>query len=171
MLNQNLVNNETRVDRVKIDSSGSTVHPTLGTFPTVGCFPLAETKSGTFTTDNATTMAKNGRMVLGSGTAFLTECFPGDFLYNAGHLRRIKYVYSDTLMELEFAFPASLTGQNVTVPPRKKYKAITIKSIGTAAATLQEQSFASGNSEITGGTPISYDVSASNAGIEIVASL
>jgi len=171
MLNQNLVNNEVRTDRLQVDSGGSTIHPYLGTFTTVGCFPLGVAKTGTFTTNNGQTQAKNGKMVLGTGTLFTTELEVGDFLYNAGKLRRIKYIYSDVLAELEFAFPASLTDQNVVVPPRKHYKMITVKSTGTADAIVDEQNFAQGETIVEGGTPISYDVSTTNAGIEITASL
>lgn len=171
MLNQNVRNNEVRTDRLKVASSGSTVHPYLGTFATVGCFPAGVTMTGTFSTNNAQASAKNGKMVLGSGTLFTSELAPGDFLYNAGKLRRIKYIYSDTLMELEYAFPASLTSQNVVVPPRKHYKMVTVKSTGTADPLLQEQGFAQGETVLDGGTPFSYDVSTSNAAIEITASL
>ncbi len=172
MLNQNMVNNEQRVDRVKVSSAGTTSHPYLGSFPTVGCFPAPVTKTGTFITDNASATGGGGTIVFGTGTLFLTELSVGDFLYNAGKVRRIKSIQSDTQLTLEYKFPASLSsGQAVAVPPKKHYKMITSQSVGTADATLQEQLFAQGKSLVTGGTPISYDVSTSNAAIEFSASM
>lgn len=171
MLNQNLVNNEQRVDRVKITTSGSTAHPYLGTFATVGCFPAGVAKTGTFTTDNSSATAKNGKIVLGTGTQFTTELNVGDFLYNAGKIRRIEAIMSDTKLELEYAFPTSLSGQNVVAAPGKHYKMITVKSTGTADAVLQEQGFQAAQTIVTGGTPLSYDVSGANAAIEITASI
>lgn len=170
MLNQNLVNNEQRVDRLKVSSAGTTAHPYLGSFPTVSCFPLPVAKTGTFSTDNASSTGGGGKIVVGIGTLFLTELNVGDFIYNAGKLRRVKSIVSDTMLNLEYAFPASLTTQVVSVPPRKHYKMITAKSVGTADALLQEQAFAQGEAIVEGGTPISYDVTTSGAAIEFTAS-
>lgn len=152
MLNQNLVNNEYLVERIV----PGTTHPYLGAIPAIGCIPLPETLTGTISTDNLGTTA--GKIVLGVGTIFFTEVLPGDFIYRAGALRKVKYVFSNTMLEIEQAFPASLSGAALTVPKKNLYKMITSKSSHASdAAVLQEAAFAAGESLVSGGTPLSYD--------------
>lgn len=165
MLNQALVNTEREVDRVQIDSGGATTHPYLGSFPMMGCFPLPVRLTGTLAWD------ANGVKVLGTSTVFLTELAVGDYIYFNGQIRKIKYIFSDTMLQLEYAFEGSaVTAAILESPPTKHYKMITAKSTGTADALLNEQSFAIGQSIVAGGTPLSYNVTTSNAAIEFTAS-
>jgi len=165
MINQNLVNNEVKVERI----TTGTTHPYLGAIPTKGTIPLAETQTGTITTDNAGASA--GLIVLGSGTIFLTEVYPGDFIYdNDTAIRKVVAVFSDTMLELEEKFPASVSALALKVPKRSYYKAITARSSGTVDAELQESSFVIGSSTVTGGSPLAYDASAANAEIEFTCS-
>ena len=165
MINQNLVNNEVKVERL----TTGTTHPYLGAIPTKGTIPLPETLTGTIVTDN--TGASDGLIVLGTSTIFLTEVYPGDFIYdNDAAVRKVKAVISDTMLELEQAFPASLAGIALKVPKRMYYKAITARSSGTADAELQESKFVIGSSVVTGGTPMAYDASAANSEIEFTCS-
>lgn len=165
MINQNIVNNEVKVERI----TTGTTHPYLGAIPTKGTIPLPETLTGTITTDNAGTSA--GLIVLGSGTIFLTEVYPGDFIYdNDAAIRKVVAVFSDTMLELEEKFPASVSGIALKVPKRSYYKAITARSSGSADAELQESSFVTGSSTVTGGSPLAYDASAANAEIEFTCS-
>jgi len=95
MINQNLVNNEVKVERI----TTGTTHPYLGAIPTKGTIPLAETLTGTITTDNAGT--SEGLIVLGSGTIFLTEVYPGDFIYDDdAAIRKVKAVFRKTMRQL-----------------------------------------------------------------------
>jgi len=151
MINQNLVNNDFKVERI----TTGTTHPYLGAIPAKGTIPLAETKTGTITTDNAGTSA--GLIVLGVGTLFLTEIFPGDFLYdNDAAIRKVRYVFSDTLLELEEAFPASVSGIAVKRPKNQYYKEVLVYNTG-AAAEVQESPIEDGERLILGGSPIAYD--------------
>lgn len=165
MINQNLVNNEVKVERI----TTGTTHPYLGAIPTKGTIPLAETLTGTITTDNAGD--SEGLIVLGSGTIFLTEVYPGDFIYDDdAAIRKVKAVFSDTMLELEEAFPASVAAIDLMVPKRSYYKAITARSSGTVDAELQESSFVAGSSTVTGGSPLAYDASTADSEIEFTCS-
>jgi len=154
---------EKRVDRFK----PGTTHPIFGAIPAIGCIPVlvaANTKTGTFTTNNAAINGyAAGTIVFGTGTLFLTEGLQqGDFLYNAGKVRRIKYVESETRLVLEYAFPANLTDQAVVVPYRNKYEMVIIKSTSssTDVTAVQECPMAFGELIVTGGSPITYDTTA-----------
>lgn len=165
MINQNLTNNEVKVERI----TTGTTHPYLGAIPTKGTIPLPDTLTGTITTDNAG--ASGGLIVLGSGTLFLTEVYPGDFIYdNDAAVRKVVAVFSDTMLKLEEKFPASVSAIALKVPKRSYYKAITSRSSGTADAELQEASFVIQSATVTGGSPLAYDASAANAEIEFTCS-
>lgn len=159
-----MVNTERAVDRVQIDSGGVTTHPYLGTFPIMGCFPLPRRLTGTIAAD------LNGVKVRGTSTVFLTELTPGDFIYFNGQLRKIRFIFSDTMLELEYAFEQVFTAAILESPITKHYKIITTKSTGTAVAILNEQEMAVGESVVSGGTPLSYNVTTAGAGIEFTAS-
>jgi len=166
-LNQNFTNNEHLVERIKT----GTTHPYLGAIPTTGCIPLPETLTGTITTDNAGgEVAKDGKTVIGDGTIFLTEVFPGDFIYNGTSVRKVRYVFSDTMLELEQAFPASLTAADLKVPKKNLYKQIVAFCAGTANSIVQEAQLKLGDQITTGGTPISYDAAAANSELEFTCS-
>ncbi len=135
-------------------------HPILGTLATVGVMPFPVTKTGTISTDNAD--STGGKLARGTGTLFTTELYQGDFIYNAGKVRKIKYIHSDTMLEFEFAFPASLSGVIVAVPPRNTFRMITARSIdisSTGNPKLQETDFPAGTTIVTGGSPVTWDVS------------
>jgi hypothetical protein len=166
-LNQNLTNNEYLVERIK---TGVT-HPYLGAIPTTGCIPLPETLTGTISTDNSGgATAGNGKIVLGVGTIFLTEVMPGDFLYNGTSVRKVRYVFSDTMLEIENAFPSSLTTQALKVPKRNLYKRIQVSCAGTGNSIVQEAHIKIGDIVVTGGTPLAYDAAAANAELEFTCS-
>lgn len=165
MLNQNFINNEYKVERIV----PGTTHPYLGAIGSKGTIPLPETLTGTISTDNAGSTA--GKIVLGVGTLFLTELAVGDFIYNGdAAIRKIRYIYSDTMLELEEKFPASLSGAAIKVPKRNLYKQIVARSTGTVDAQLQEAAFEVGAQILTGGTPLAYDCSVANTGIEFTCS-
>lgn len=153
MINTNLGNNNAKVERIV---TGET-HPYLGLIPAVGTIPLLTDLTGTITTDNAGASA--GLTVLGSGTIFLTEVFPGDFIYNDdGAIRKVRYVFSDTMLELEEAFPASVSAIALQVSKLSYYNTVLVENTGASDGILQEAGFASGSkSVIEGGAPISYD--------------
>jgi hypothetical protein len=156
MLNQTKIHLEERT----YDIITGQTHPILGPIPNVGVIPLPLTKTGTFSTDNADSTA--GVLVRGTDTLFTTELFVGDFIYNNGRIRKIKYIHSDIMLTLEFAFPASLTAQIVAVPPRNTYRMITARSIdisSTGNPKLQESEFPHGSATVNGGSPLTYDVS------------
>ncbi|MGL6268055.1 MAG: hypothetical protein ACRC2O_09010 [Chitinophagaceae bacterium] len=165
MINQNLTNNEVKVERL----TTGTTHPYLGAIPTKGTIPLPKTLTGTITTDNAGTSA--GLIVIGVGTIFFTEVYPGDFIYdNDAAVRKVKAVFSNTMLQLEEKFPASVSGIALKVPKRSYYKSITSRSSGTVDAELQEATFAFGSSTVTGGSPLAYDASTLNSEIEFTCS-
>lgn len=166
-LNQGLINNEYLVERIK---TGVT-HPYLGSIPTTGCIPLPETLTGTITTNNAGgPTAGDGKIVIGSGTIFLTEVAPGDFIYNGTSVRKVRYVFSDTMLEIENAFPSSLTTQALKVPKRMLYKRIQVSCAGSANSIVQEAALKIGDIIVTGGTPLAYDAAAANSELEFTCS-
>lgn len=150
---------------------GGITHPVLGALPETGCIPKPTTKTGTIDTDTATS---SGVKVAGTSTLFLTELAQGDFLADAdGVVRRIKYIFSNTLLEIDAKFPSDLSGAAVKHVPKNKYKRVFVQSTGTVAATLQEQSFAvgatfeSGGEQFDGAQPFSYDVSTADTAITV----
>lgn len=164
-LNQNVTNNEFKVERLVT----GTTHPYLGSIPTKGTIPIFEVLTGTISTDNSGSSA--GLTVLGTGTLFLTELAVGDFLYDGdAAIRKIRYIFSDTMLELEEKFPASLTDADVNRPKRSFYKQIIARSSGTAASELQESPFEIDAQVTTGGSPLVYDASGAGAQIEFTCS-
>jgi len=164
-LNQNLTNNEYKVERIVT----GTTHPYLGAIPSKGTIPLAETLTGTISTDNAGT--SEGLIVVGTGTIFLTELMPGDFLYDGdAAIRKIRYIFSDTMLELEEKFPADASADPLLRPKNMFYKQIAARSSGTVDAELQESPFELGQTIVTGGSPLAYDCSVANTQIEFTCS-
>jgi hypothetical protein len=156
----NIANLVNKVERIVT----GTTHPYLGVIPTKGTIPLAETLTGTITTDNAGT--SEGVIVLGTDTIFLTELAPGDFLYDDdAAIRKIRYIFSDTMLELEEKFPASVSGVALKRPKNQYYKEILATSSGTADAELMEANFPDTSKYVGYGSPLSYDASAGSAQI------
>lgn len=153
--------------RVVVGNNTPTTHPVLGTVPVRGSWPLPITKTGTITTDNSGgAPALAGKLVKGVGTLFLSELNEGDFLSdNAGAIRRIKFIMSDTMLELDAKFSTSLSASAVYYVKKNYYSAIMAESTGTATAVLQEQDFDQYSKYVGGGAPISWDVSTSNSEI------
>jgi hypothetical protein len=156
----NLINNVVKVERIVT----GTTHPYLGAIPTKGTIPVAETLTGTITTDNAG--STGGVIVLGTGTLFFTELYVGDFIYNGdAEIRKIKAIFSDTMLEIEEKFPASLSGAAVKRPKNHYYKTIVATSTGSADAELQEAKLEVDKKFEGMGSPLAYDASAVNAEI------
>jgi hypothetical protein len=141
-----------------------TTHPYLGSIPTKGCIPLPETLTGTITTDNSGT--SEGVIVLGTSTIFITEIQPGDYIYDSdAAVRRVLYVFSDTMLQIEEKFPASLSGAALKVPKKQYYKEVLATSSGSGDAELMEADFPTTTKFIGAGSPLSYDASGANAEI------
>lgn len=154
---------------------GGITHPILGAFGETGCIPKPTVKTGTITTDTATS---GGIIVAGTGTLFLSELAQGDFLADAdGIVRRIKWIFSNTLLEIDKKFPTDLTDEDVNHIPKNKYKKVFAQSTGTVAPELQEQpftvgaTFESGGDQFDGAQPFSYDVSTVSSEITVQISL
>lgn len=167
MLNQKANNEEVISLRVVVVAGGIT-HPVLGAIPAKGCFPLPVTKTGTITTTN-TDAADPGKIVTGTGTLFLTEVYPNDYLVDSnGICRRVLEVRSNTVIKIEAKFPTALTGAVVKVAKKSFFKMIFAKSTGAADATaLQEQTFVVGETFLNGGSPVSYDVTAGQISFQL----
>lgn len=156
--------------RVVVGNNTVTTHPVLGSIPVKGTFPLAVTKTGTCTSDNAGSTA--GLIVIGSSTLFLTELSQGDYLTDGnGVIRRIKWIFSNTMLELDAKFPSSLSAAAVKLVKKNAYRSILVESTGTATATLNEQSFKQNSKMFDDGAPISYDVSTASSEIAVTLSL
>jgi len=137
--------------------------PAIGTFPAKGTIPVARTLTGTISSASS-----NGYyVVLGVGTSFLSEVQVDDFIYDGDvSLRKVISVISDTQLILEHSFPSDLSGVALKVCKPQIFKKVQAKSTGTVDAKLQETIFKVGDdTPISGGAPISYDASASNAQI------
>lgn len=165
---------EFQVHRVVVGNNTPTTHPTLGTIPVKGSWPLPVTKTGTITTDNSGgAPALAGKLVVGSGTLFKSELNEGDYLSDAaGAIRRIKFIYSDIMLELDAKFPSSQSSATVKLVKKNFYRSILAESTGTANATLQEQAFKGGSSKfIDDGAPVSWDVSTASSEITFIISV
>jgi hypothetical protein len=167
MLNRTLFHEEIATYRIV---TGQT-HPIFGAIPDVGCIPFPDLKTGTFSTDNSA--ADAGVIVRGNGTLFTTELIAGtSFLYFNGAVRRVKNIMGDTLLELYYKFPSSVTAQLMKVPPANKYRQIYAESSGTnQPAVLQEAPFRPGKVFLNGGAPIAYSVYESSGDAEITFTL
>lgn len=171
---------EKQTFQLVIGNNTPTVHPVLGTFPAVGCIPLPiEPAAQTVTSDNAGTTA--GLILIGTGTNWLDGTIvsdssdkveQGDFIANAdGVLRRVLHVLSNTMLELEAKFPASLSATPLRIVRKNFYRSILAASTGTADAELNEQTFAVGGNMFDEGAPVSYDVSAADSEITFTLSV
>lgn len=135
---------------------------TSGAFPTKGTIPKAVAKTGTITS--------TGTNVLGSSTLFETEAKIGDFIYDpdaaVSAVRRITKILSNTMLEIASAFPVDIdAGSPFQVCEKQYFQMVYAKSTGSADAELQETTFRVNDTSLTGGAPLAYDASASNAEI------
>lgn len=123
-------------------------------FPKKGTIPLSSPKAGTIIT--------TGLMVRGTGTHFLTDVQEEDFIHANNVVRKVRHVITDTLLELEQAFPVDISSAHgLWVCRPQVYNAIYAKSTGGADATaLQEVPFAQNDVYNQGGAPISFDATA-----------
>jgi hypothetical protein len=167
MLNRTIFHEEKTVVRIV---TGQT-HPIFGAIPDKGCIPLPDTKTGTFTTDNSD--SSGGTLVRGTGTLFTSELVAGvSHIYNNGALRLVKRIISDTMLELEYKFPASVSAAILSVPKHGYYRQIYAESTGLSQpAVLQEAPFRSGQNFLNGGAPVSYNVYESGSNAEITFTL
>lgn len=167
MLNQK-ANNEEKVSYRVVVVTGGITHPVLGAIPAKGCFPLPLTKTGTISTTN-TDATKPGKTVLGVGTLFQSEIQVDDYLADSnGVLRRVVYIFSDTMLEIEAKFPTQLSAAAVKISRKSNFKMIAAKSTGSVDATaLQEQVFPVGETFLNGGSPVSYDVTAGQISFQL----
>ena len=160
MSGSNFVNIVNKVERIV---TGVT-HPYLGAIPTKGTIPIAETLTGTISTDNAGTSA--GVIGVGTGSLFLTELSAGDFLYDSdAAIRKILYVFSDTMIQFEEKFPASLSSVAVKRPKNQYYKQVLAESTGSTNAKLQESVFKAASKTVLDGSPVTYDVTTASSEI------
>lgn len=157
--------------RVVVGNNTTTAHPVLGTIPVKGTFPMEETMSGLATTDNAGTTA--GLIVMGDeDTRFLDELNEGDFLSDGlGHIRRIKFIMSQNMLELEAKFASDLTADPVLLVRKNGYRSILAHSTGSANAVLNDQVFEPEAKFFNDGAPVAYDVSTASCEISFTLSI
>lgn len=177
MENSTLFHNEIETFRLVLNSSGSTIHPVLGTIPNKGILPLATQMTGTISSLNAD--ASGGKLVIGVGTTFQgsidnkTLVQPNDFIYDPAQFvaRRVDKVLSDSRLMLTAKFPAQLSGVQLWVVRRTFHK-IYAKSTGASGVPiLLEQNFAIADTFLNSGAPVSYDASVANSEISFLLSL
>lgn len=126
-------------------------------FPLRGTIPLSDPKAGTITSQ--------GAMVRGSGTTFKADVQEEDFIHANNVVRKVKFVISDTLLQLEGGFPTDITSAHgLRVCHPQIFNAIYAKSTGGVSAVdataLREVPFRVNDTFIGGGAPISYDATA-----------
>lgn len=119
-------------------------------FPSVGTIPIAETKQGTIISD--------GIYVRGTDTKFTADVQEEDFIFAQGVVRKVRYVITDTLLELEGGFPADISvGIALQICKPQVYNSILAKNTGNGPATVQGAPYSAGETYFQGGAPISYD--------------
>lgn len=130
-------------------------------FPKVGTIPLSTPKAGT--------IISQGAMVRGTGTSFLSDVKEGYFIHAKNVVRRVRYVMSDTLLELEGGFPTDILtpGEGLRICRPQVYKSVYIKSTGSADPTLQEAPFRQNDTSFDGGAPLSFDATSGELSFEV----
>lgn len=140
-------------------SDGTIVADTL---PSKGTIPIAVQRTGT--------ISSTDEVVRGTGTKFLTELKVDDCLYDGDVVRRIRNIYTDTLLEITHGFPSDLSGANILHCERGAFFLVQWNCSGTAAAVLQGAPLPVGEKGLNSGDPLAYDASASNAQISFTCS-
>ena len=140
--------------------TGQNAHPYFGNVPNKGCMPPPKYRPGTVVSDVYA--------IRGTSTQFLAGPIKiNDFLWDGlSSVRRVTAIQSNTLLFIDKPFPAPLNNLSVYHIDRGNYRMIYAKSVGTVSAILQESYFSSGNTALTGGTPMGYDASAAGSSIE-----
>lgn len=159
MINETLFHPEVAVFRAQTGGAynfpkayGVVVNGT--SFPTIGSIPQATPKNGT--------IISQGKNVRGIGTSFTTQMQIGQYIYAKNVVRRITLIISDTLLEINQAFPTDITSPAVTplICEPQTYKMVYVKNThASTAAVVQEAPMASGAQMVEGGSPFSYDAS------------
>lgn len=108
-------------------------------------------------------------MVRGTNTAFLSDLKEGYFIHAKNVTRRIMFVISDTLLQLDGGFPTDIAspGEGLRFIRPQAYKSIYAKSTGSADPILQEAPFRQNDTSFTGGSPISYDATSGEISFEV----
>ena len=92
--------------------------------------PKATAGAGTISSVN------NHRQILGSGTAFLANVNPGDYIYIKGQneFQRVIDIQSDTALQIEGTFTSNLsaTAYHITPNPRSREVEIEVTGLGDA---------------------------------------
>ncbi len=131
-------------------------------FPTRGTIPISTPKAGT--------IISQGNKVRGTNTRFKSDVQEEDFIHAKNVVRKVRYVISDTLLELEGGFPTDITGagEGLRICRPQDYNSIYAKSTSTSAdAILQEAPFRQGDTQFGGGAPVSYDATTGEISFEV----
>lgn len=104
--------------------------------------PQAAAGTGTIT------QALGNTMIVGVGTAFLTEADIDDWIYIKGQneFRKITVITSDTVLYVDQGFTLALAGIAFHITPASRYKEISFLVTGAAAATVDGVSYAQNES-------------------------
>lgn len=134
--------------------------PASGTaFPAKGTVPTAQPKQGTF--------ISGGVKVRGTGTRFMSDVYPGDFLYAKDVIRRVKYVESDEMLTLEQPFPSEVSVAIAPLVARGGYKSIVIRNTHASAAAIVSEAPLAAGAVIIPEAAVSYDATAGTLDITI----
>lgn len=130
-------------------------------FPRVGTIPLSTPAPGT--------IISQGAMVRGTNTAFLSDLKEGYFIHAKNVTRKILYIISDTLLQLDGGFPTDIAapGEGLRFIRPQAYKSIYAKSTGSSDPILQETPFRQMDTSFNGGSPISYDATSGEISFEV----
>ncbi len=131
-------------------------------FPVKGTIPLSTPMAGT--------IISQGNKVRGTNTTFLSDVKEGYFIHAKDVVRRVRYVFSDTLLELEGGFPTDIAspGEGLRICRPQVYSSVYIKSTSTSAdAVLQEAPFRQSDTFFDGGSPFSYDATTGELSFEV----
>lgn len=145
-------------------------HNILGLIPNKGTFPLSTTKTGQISSTPGAAQTDAKRVVRGTGTLFRTEVFEGDYIYAGDVVRKVTDVVSDTMLYVEYPFPANVTAAALKTCKAGKYKII--RAVNTAPndnaiyneAKLEQDKLSERWNDM-GLAPVSYDVSGAAAEI------
>lgn len=88
------------------------------------------------TAGSGTISSANNNLIIGVGTAFLTEATIGDYIYIKAQndFRKIEQIMSDTELIIETAFGVALAAGAYHITPASRYRMVSwlVKGAGTA---------------------------------------